>query len=70
MSQEAASSAGGAGMMSLHRAVMTAAVAEYVEGSCCCALQFKSSMFKWGNCRFLKYFLWVSALIFLWWHLN
>jgi hypothetical protein len=67
---KATSPIGSAGMMLLHYAAMTAAVAEYIEGGCFCALRFKLSMFKLGNCQFLNYFLWALALIFSWWCLN
>ncbi len=70
VSYKATSTTSGAGVRALHCAAMAATAEEYVEGGCCCAFQFKLSMFKWDNCRFLNYFLWVPALILLWWHLN
>ncbi len=56
VTHKATSTTSGAGIALLHPVAMTAAAAEYVEGGCCCALRFKLSMLKWGNCRFLIFF--------------
>jgi hypothetical protein len=55
VAHKATSTAGGAGVASLHRTAVTAAAGEYVEGGCCCALRLKLSMFKWGNGWFLNF---------------
>jgi hypothetical protein len=52
VTHEATSTAGGAGVALLHRAAMITTAAEYIEGGCCCALQFELTVFKWGSCQF------------------